>query len=128
MIVWLAIALGGAVGALGRHMLCVASSRLLGEQYVPWGIFTANVLGCFALGIVWALYEAEDPRISSLSYSALSMGFLGALTTFSTFGLQTTLFLQDSKPAMAVLNVAGNLLVGLVAVYVGILLAKSMTT
>lgn len=92
----------------------------------PWGTFTVNVLGCFLLG--YLLHAAAiSTNISAATKLALGTGFLGAFTTFSTFGVETVQLWQRS-PMTAIGNVAANIVVGLAAVATGIYLATHLAS
>jgi CrcB protein len=119
------IAGGGALGALARHGTTVMCGQMFGNRF-PLGTLVVNVVGCFALGwLVRAVgsWEAwgDSTRLG------VGTGFLGALTTFSTFGVQTVQ-LWSKSPALALLNVTGNLVLGLVAASLGMYLAIQMTS
>lgn len=116
---WIAVALGGAVGATSRYAISLAMARYSG---FPWGTLIVNVVGCFLLG---ALTEyAKHAVIDPLYQRALGAGLLGALTTFSTFGNETIQLLEGGRPAAAMGNIALNLGLGLVAVWLGIRVAR----
>lgn len=67
-----------------------------------------------------------DARWSGLTHSALTVGLIGGLTTFSTFGWETHSLIQESQAGMALLNIAANMLIGLAAISVGLMLGKWM--
>lgn len=116
----LIVATGGAVGAVARHGTGVLCAAMWGTRF-PWGTLIVNVLGCFMLG--WLLHEAEHVNVfGDTTKLAIGTGFLGAMTTFSTFGVQTVQVWSRS-PSTAMLNVAGNLVLGLIAAAIGIYLA-----
>jgi CrcB protein len=108
------VAVGGFVGANLRHAL---SSLLPG----PEGTFTANVLGCLALGFL--VYEAEllDVLSKETSYAA-GTGFLSSFTTYSTFALETV----QSAPAVGVAYVGASYAAGFAAVLVGRAVARRL--
>ncbi|MCA9230474.1 MAG: CrcB family protein [Planctomycetales bacterium] len=118
-----AIAAGGAVGAIGRHLVNLACSRFLGSHFA-FGTLAVNVVGCFLLGLLIPLGTAEIPRWGGLTHSALTVGFLGALTTFSTFGLETARCFENAQHGLALVNIAANVLLGISAVYGGLLLGR----
>lgn len=120
----LLVAGGGAIGAVARHAVNLLCSGLLGDRF-PWGTFTVNVLGCFLLGLLLH-YASVTDSISDAAKLMLGTGVLGALTTFSTFGVQTIQVWQRS-PVLGVLNVAANLIVGLLAVTLGMQIANMMS-
>ena len=81
---WLAVAMGGAVGAMGRAAI---AAMLTTAGSFPWQTFAANTIGSLAIGVVWAaLVKAEAPALWS---AFLITGVLGGFTTFSTFSLET---------------------------------------
>lgn len=89
---WFAVAMGGAFGALARFGLAAALNPL--GSRVVLGTLAANLLGCFIAGALFAWLQTRtfDPHLRL----CLQTGFLGALTTFSTFAVETLqLFLQD---------------------------------
>lgn len=116
--VYLAIALGGAVGAVLRHAINEGMLHLFGRAF-PFGTLLVNILGSFVIGLLYALVlngqlAANPWRIF------IGVGVLGALTTFSTFSLDTVLLLQQGHLAKAVLNVVGNLVLCLTLTWLGI--------
>ncbi len=116
----LLVALGGAFGAIARHLSSITWTQLAGDRF-PWGTLFVNVLGCFLLGWL-ARTAANSDAISDSMKLTIGTGFLGAFTTFSTFGVQTVQ-LWSRSPVAAFGNVASNLLVGIAAVAVGMYLA-----
>ena len=113
----LAIAAGGAIGAVGRHLLAHHVNTLLGAGF-PWGIFVCNVLGSFIMG---ALVEAM-----ALSWSAstemrafLTVGILGAFTTFSTFSLDIVAMLQRGEMTKAGLYIVMSVICGVLGLMLG---------
>lgn len=109
----LMVAAGGSLGALCRYGFATAAARFLGTRF-PWGTLLANLTGCFLIGIAFAL--ADRTNILSPSARLFFMtGFLGALTTFSTFALESVNYLRTgSMVAMTnflLNNIGGGLLV-----------------
>lgn len=119
---WLLIALAGALGTLCRYWISGWVSRQ-GEGSFPWGTLAVNVLGCFLFGLIWSLAE-ERFLISGQTRFIMLTGFMGALTTFSTFGFETQALLQDGQWTRALGNVAANNLLGLAAVWLGLNAAR----
>ena len=120
----LAIACGGAVGAITRHLAAVGARRLFGEEF-PWGTLLVNLFGCFLLGAI-AEYVIARREMSPLFFRAVTIGFLGALTTFSTFGHDTFRQLEDGRHSLAFLNIAANMVLGLSAVWLGVLAGRAL--
>ena len=97
--VLLAIALGGALGALGRHFVGSLMLHWLGAGF-PWGTLAVNVVGSFAMGALvetMALVWSPSQELRAL----LTVGFLGAFTTFSTFSLDFYVVLQRGEIGLA---------------------------
>jgi fluoride exporter len=118
----LLIAAFGAAGATSRYGVGVLMQRLLGDGFV-YGTLAVNLTGCFLLGFVWHTAQVRQEFSAPLS-AALGIGFLGALTTYSTFGLETFLCLEERRFALAGASVAVNLLGGLLLVWAGVSLAR----
>ena len=114
----LLIGVAGALGAICRYGL----SKLFNA---PWGTFVANVIGCFLIGLI-ATATLQSDAFPKAARVALITGFLGALTTFSTFSYDTVLLASEGRMAAAVANVGLNLAVGIGATIGGIALAKSL--
>jgi CrcB protein len=132
----LAVALGGSLGALTRYGVGIAAGRFLGRGF-PWGTLVVNVAGCLVMGIVMERLldlearpaEAITPglRLSlALWRQGVAIGFLGALTTFSTFGADTIRELQGDQPLVGLANIAANVLLSLAAVWAGMALMQAM--
>lgn len=119
----IAIAIGGALGALSRYGVNVVCARWLGDHFA-FGTLVVNVVGCFLLGLLMPLGTADIPRWNAVTHSAMTVGFLGALTTFSTFGFETARFIENTQHSVAALNVSANLVLGMAAVYAGLLLGR----
>jgi CrcB protein len=110
----IAIAVAGALGALARYGLeGVVSNRWPGA--FPWGTFVVNVTGAFALGLLFVLLS-ERVTIDASVRSALTIGFLGAYTTFSTLSFETYRLFEDGADWLALAKSHGSLAAGLVAV------------
>jgi CrcB protein len=122
----LLIGLFGALGAVSRYGISLGVNRWLGDTF-PAGTFVVNIVGCFLLGLLAGLAVARPETSHALApgiREAVMIGFLGALTTFSTFSLDTIKCLEQQAYTTAMLNVVASLAVGLAAVYGGLLLAR----
>lgn len=117
----LAIALGGAVGALGRWSLAEALPHQ--PDGLPWATVLANVSGCFAIGVLLVVLAERRPH-SRLLRPLLGTGVLGGYTTFSTYALDTRDLLAAGRPALAAAYLVGTLLIGLLAVVAAIRLTE----
>jgi len=118
------IAIAGALGALSRWGISRAGYALFGTGFA-WGTLIANVLGCFLLGFLMHLCLVSD-KISDTFRLAITVGFLGALTTFSTFSYETVNYLEDGSWSLALGNITANLLIGLGATIGGLALGRTL--
>lgn len=116
-----AVSVGGAAGALLRWALSVGFQRFSTTNF-PLGTLAANLLGCLAVGLGygWLVERAVHPTLRL----GIMVGFLGALTTFSTWNLETLLLLEQRRYGATVLNLAGSLGLGLLAVMLGMMLSR----
>ena len=113
------IALGSALGGVGRYWCSGLIARHLGETF-PWGTIFVNVAGSFVIGFV-ATLTAPDGRlfISSDARLFIMVGLCGGYTTFSAFSLQTLNLVQDGEWLRAGGNMIGSVVLCLLAVWVG---------
>jgi CrcB protein len=121
-LIWIAVA--GALGALCRWGVSRAGYALFGAGFA-WGTLIANVIGCFLLGFLMYTGLNTD-KIPEALRTALAIGFLGALTTFSTFSYETVGYIEDGAWMLAVLNIGANLAIGLGATVAGVFLARTL--
>ncbi|MDP2561864.1 fluoride efflux transporter CrcB [Psychrobium sp. 1_MG-2023] len=113
----LLIAIGGAFGAVSRYGLAYLAINLFGKGF-PFGTLIANFVGSFLMGLLFGLVESG--QLLPQARIALGVGFLGALTTFSTFSLDTLLLLQQGEWMKALLNVLLNVILSLAAAFLGL--------
>ena len=113
----LLIGAGGFVGALTRYWFGAAIQALSQQLHFPAGTLTINVLGCLLIGGLARL--GVQNAISAELRLLLITGFLGAFTTFSAFGNETVLLMQNQKSGLALLYVAASVLLGLGAIWAG---------
>lgn len=118
------IGVAGALGALARYGLEGVVSRHWPGAF-PWGTFVVNVSGAFALGFVFVLLT-ERVSVDPWLRSALTIGFLGAYTTFSTLSFESYRLIEDGAVGLALANTLGSLAAGLVAVYLGVAAGRSI--
>jgi len=120
----LAVAAGGAAGAVLRWLMAGAVQRFSGGAF-PWGTFAVNALGSFLLGFLF-VWLIERSTVSELVRLTLTVGMLGAFTTFSTYSLESIRLLQEGALDMAAANVFGQVVVCLVLTWLGIQLARAI--
>jgi CrcB protein len=118
----LGIAVAGALGALARYGLDGLVSRRAPGAF-PWGTFAVNVSGSLVLGLAFTLLT-ERLTVDPWLRSALTIGFLGAYTTFSTLSLESYRLLADGAVGLALANMLGSMGAGLAAVYAGVVLGR----
>lgn len=119
--IYLLVAVGGALGALGRYTAAGWVHAWAGDAY-PWGTLVVNIVGAALLGFFYR--TAEALLISPGTRAFVALGFLGAFTTFSTFSYETAALLQDGEWTAAALYSLGSVLLGLFGVFIGFWLAS----
>jgi CrcB protein len=119
-----AIAVAGAIGALARYGLEGFVSRRAPSAF-PWGTFLVNVSGAFALGFLFTV-TTERLRVTPWLRAAVTIGLLGAYTTFSTLSFETYRLLEDRALGLAAANAFGSLAAGLLAVYAGVVAGRAL--
>ena len=119
----IAISLGAIAGALSRYYLTVWFFQRFGTGF-PYGTFFINLTGCFAMGFFTTLALNRVGVISPEVRLLVATGFLGAYTTFSTYGIETLYLLRDRAYLFAILYWAGSAILGIISVQVGVVLAK----
>jgi len=118
----LAVAAGGAIGASMRWLLAGAIQRATGSAF-PWGTFAVNALGSFLLGFLF-VYLIERSTAGELLRLMLTVGLLGAFTTFSTYSLESIRLLEQGAYGFAAANVLGQVVVCLLLTWIGVQAAR----
>jgi fluoride exporter len=117
---WIAIA--GALGALSRYGVSSLVNRHFGER-LAWGTLTVNIAGSLLLGLLMQVGMSSEAIPKSLRM-ALTVGFLGAFTTFSTFSYETYRYVENGAWGTAAVNVVANVIPGLIAAAAGLALGR----
>lgn len=118
----LQVAIGGALGAVGRYVTGIALVRLLGSGF-PYGTLAVNVAGSFAVGILFVMLgglSGETGRHTAF----LMTGFLGGYTTFSAYSLECWMLFQQGRIAEGLLFAFGSAGLSILACIAGIAIAK----
>jgi fluoride exporter len=116
---WIAVALGGAIGSVGRFWLTGVMMALTGPRF-PWGTLLINVLGSFVIGLVAGFTLTTDRIAMHPDIRIFLMtGICGGFTTFSAFSLQTLELLQSGDTVPALGYAIGSVLLCVVATYGG---------
>jgi len=119
---WLVVMLGGSLGAASRYGIGLLTARLWGTGF-PYGTLVVNLVGCFIIGLLFAL--ADRSRLLSPDVRLLLVtGYLGALTTFSSFAVETVNAARAGLLMQAVINVLLNTIGGLALTYLGLRLGS----
>ena len=116
------IALGGAFGACSRYLVSELCAFLFGKGF-PYGTLTVNVVGSFVMGLLVAAFESELLATEPWR-QIVGLGFLGALTTFSTFSMDNVLLMQQGAFFKMGLNIVLNVTLSITAAWVGFQLLK----
>lgn len=112
---------GGGLGSACRYLFSLLAIKWFGSNF-PMGTLGVNLIGCFLIGLGFSL---AGRNIISPSVRLLFMtGFLGGLTTFSTYALESTNFMRGSQLLPALGNIAVNNLGGLALVFAGLWLGR----
>ncbi len=122
MTLWIAVALGGALGSMARH----AVSQATRTDRFPIGTAIVNLSGCLVIGILAGLIASRRITLPVYWREFVFVGLLGGFTTFSTFGLDTFLLARTHSPGYAALNVALQVVGGLGAVWIGYRLGSAI--
>lgn len=119
----IAISLGAVVGALSRYYITLWFANRFGTAF-PYGTFFINVTGCLAMGFFITLAFERVSAVAPEVRLMVATGFLGAYTTFSTYGLETNVLWRDRSYSLAVFYWAGSAILGVIAVQLGMILAR----
>lgn len=122
--IWLAVAAGGALGAMMRHAVNGAALRFFGPSF-PWGTAIANVAGSFAMGLLIAWLAGREPHPAALR-AFLAVGLLGAFTTFSTFALDVVTLYREKAIAGAAIYLAGSVILSVCGLMAGLLAGRAI--
>lgn len=114
----LMVAVGGSIGAVSRYLVSTWAAERFGASF-PYGTLIVNVVGCFIIGIFMTM-TTERFIINPYWRLLITVGFVGGLTTFSSFSYETFRLLEDADMMMAFYNIALNLALGFFATWLGI--------
>jgi CrcB protein len=113
-----AVALGGAIGSLARHGVNAAFAQMFARP-VPYATAAVNLIGSIVIGVLAGLLASGRLSMSANMRTFVFVGLLGGFTTFSSFMLDTLTLTHGGNHALAITNIAGQVGLGLIAVYAG---------
>lgn len=122
----IAIALGGALGAVGRYALSSQITQWIGPGF-PWGILLVNVAGCFAMGVLAEL-GALTLNLSPEMRAFLTTGILGGFTTFSAFALDSAVMIERGDWVSTTMYVAASVIGSIAALFLGLAVARGFAS
>jgi fluoride exporter len=114
----LLIGFGGFIGSIMRYLASGYVQQATKSVGFPYGTLAVNIIGCFLLGFLAQLAESRG-AFTSETRLFVFVGILGGFTTFSTFGNETLNLARDSQMMNALANVGANVILGLLAVWLG---------
>lgn len=120
----LAIAAGGALGALSRYGVYSAVHAVAGRDF-PYGTLAVNVVGSLAMGFLY-VWLFDRLNVGSGWRAFLLIGFLGSFTTFSAFSIETFNLLQQGAAGRAVVNITASVVVCISAAWIGTMVARQL--
>ena len=119
MIALIYVGIGGFLGAISRWSLGSMLKKTLGDPSFPYPTLLINLIGCFAIGLAYAIWE--NNKVAQLF---IIIGFLGGFTTFSTFGLELLTLIRAGSLGMATLYVSLSSCFGIFLVWLGMTIAR----
>ncbi len=119
----LLVMLGGSLGALSRYGVSLLAVQLFGTRF-PWGTLIVNLVGCFLIGLAFAWGERGLSLMNPSMRLFFMTGYLGALTTFSTYGLETMNALRSGRYLVTTANILANNLIGSALVILGLIVGR----
>lgn len=120
---WLAIALGGSLGAVFRFTVVQWAARSVGAGF-PWGTLAVNYVGSLMIGLAFVFFALKYPLISGHWRSFVMVGVLGAFTTFSSFALEALALVLEQQIHLALIYVLSSVIGCLLFVGIGYGLGK----
>lgn len=117
------ICLAGAAGTGARYLIAIWAAQRLGSAF-PYGTILVNLIGCFAITAV--MHVALTLGWPVTTRSAVTIGFIGGLTTYSSFNYETMRLFEEGAPATAALNLALTLFGGFMAGWLGLITAREI--
>ena len=117
------VALGGAIGSAARYLVGAFIANRFGPDF-PWGTVIVNVSGSFLIGVILSLVGGGQLPAGARLF--LAIGVMGGYTTFSTYSNETLQLIQGGEFGAATFNALGQVVAGLVGVYLGVVLGRAL--
>lgn len=114
----LLVGIGGFIGSILRYVVGGYVQQATKSVSFPYGTLAVNLVGCFVIGFLAQLVEARGV-FTSESRTFVFIGILGGFTTFSSFGNETLNLARDSQMMNALANISANVIIGILAVWLG---------
>lgn len=118
----LIIGAGGFLGSISRYWLSLYIDKNFFGAY-PFGTFSVNLIGCFLLGLIYAVADKEQILSHEMRFF-LATGFCGSFTTFSTFSYENQILYQEGEWGTLITYITLSVVIGLLATFGGIALVK----
>ena len=122
---WLAVAIGGAIGASMRHAINIAFVSS-GLSWLPIATLVANLVGCFSIGAL-AQWSLQEDASSNWWVTGARVGLLGGLTTFSSFALEIFKLWEAEKMSWSLSLTAAHVVIGILSVWLGVQAIKGFS-
>lgn len=116
------VALGGAAGCVLRYLTTALTMKYFSGSF-PLATYIANILGCFLIGIFGGIFMGSDTSNVQLRLLLIT-GFCGGYTTFSTFSAENLALMNNNNFSLALINIFASVVAGLIAVWLGLTVAK----
>lgn len=117
------ICLAGAAGTGARYLIAVWAAQRLGSAF-PYGTLVVNLIGCFAIAAL--MHAALTLGWPATTRAAVTIGFIGGLTTYSSFNYETMRLVEEGAPTTAALNLALTVMGGFMAGWLGLITAREI--
>lgn len=121
----LLVGIGGFIGSVARYLSAVIVYKFCDPVNFPFATLFVNFVGCFIIGMAGDLLSPSRPPHPDLRIF-LIVGILGGFTTYSAFGYETLTLIRETRIMAALFNIIVHIILGLIAVWLGTLAARSL--